>query len=111
MACLTRGSAMSDVHPSAGETPPPGRVEREFTVRERGQFEQAARKFLRHKAAVVSLTVFVLIVILAFGGPLVWKYRITDYTTDYSHPPSLSHPFGTDTQGRDWFAFVLRGLQ
>jgi ABC-type dipeptide/oligopeptide/nickel transport system permease subunit len=110
---------MSDVHPSAisvpPETPrtqpPARRIEREFTIQERSQLQQAARKFLRHRAAVASLVVFLLIVILAFGGPLLWKYSITDYTTDYSRPPSLSHPFGTDTQGRDWFAFVLRGLQ
>jgi ABC-type dipeptide/oligopeptide/nickel transport system permease subunit len=95
----------------AGPKSPLIRTEREFTVRERGQLEQAARKFLRHRAAVGSLVVLVLIVILAFGGPLLWKYKITDYTADYSNPPSLDHPFGTDTQGRDWFVFVLRGLQ
>jgi ABC-type dipeptide/oligopeptide/nickel transport system permease subunit len=110
---------MSELKPSAISTPPvPSdsqppvtRIEREFTVKERSQLQQAFRKFLRHRLAVASLVVIALVVLLAFAGPLVWKYSITDYTTDYSRPPSLDHPFGTDTQGRDWFAFVLRGLQ
>ncbi|MDT5038674.1 MAG: glutathione transport system permease protein [Micromonosporaceae bacterium] len=96
---------------TAESSPPPTRNDREFTVEERSQLQQSARRFMRHRLAVVSLVIFVLIVLLAFVGPLVWKYKFTDITPDNSQPPSLKHPFGTDGLGHDAFAQVLRGLQ
>jgi peptide/nickel transport system permease protein len=85
--------------------------DREFNVKERSQLKQASRRFLRHRLAVISLAIFVLIVLMAFLGPVLWKYKFTDITPDNSQPPSLSHPFGTDGLGHDAFAQVLRGLQ
>jgi peptide/nickel transport system permease protein len=92
-------------------TPPVARAHREFAVKERSQLRQATRRFMRHRLAVACLVVFILIVLLAFVGPLVWKYGYTDITPDNSQPPSLAHPFGTDGVGHDAFAQVLRGLQ
>jgi ABC-type dipeptide/oligopeptide/nickel transport system permease subunit len=89
----------------------PGPVEREFTVRERSQWQQAARRFLRHRLAVGSLTVFLLLVAFAFIGPLVWKYGYKDITPDNSVGPGAGHPFGTDNLGHDLVAEVMRGLQ
>jgi len=80
-------------------------------VKHRPQWRQAARRFRRHKLAVVSLMVFVLLVLLAFVGPALWKYRAGEITPDNSVPPSLKHPFGTDNLGHDMLAEVLRGLQ
>jgi glutathione transport system permease protein len=98
---------------NAPETPgvQPGQVEREFTVRERSQWQQAMRRFLRHRLAVGSLTIFLLLVVFAFLGPLVWKYKYTTITPDNSVGPGLGHPFGTDNLGHDLFAEVMRGLQ
>jgi peptide/nickel transport system permease protein len=96
--------------PPAAE-PVTGRVEREFTIKDRSQLRQAFTRFLRHRVAVVSLIIFVLIVLFAFVGPLLWKYQYTDITPDNSVPPSLTHPFGTDNLGHDVLAQVLRGLQ
>jgi ABC-type dipeptide/oligopeptide/nickel transport system permease subunit len=90
---------------------PPATTEREFTVKERSQLQQAYRRFLRHRAAVVSAVIFLLIVVVAFIGPLLWKYKYTDITPDNSVPPSVAHPFGTDGIGKDELALVLRGLQ
>jgi peptide/nickel transport system permease protein len=101
--------------PSAGTPvatdPATGRVEREFTVKDRSQFQQTMRRFLRHKLAVGSLVVFLLLILFAFVGPHLWKYQYTTITPDNSVPPSLKHPFGTDNLGHDMFAQVLRGLQ
>ena len=91
--------------------PATGRIEREFTVKDRSQFQQTLRRFLRHKLAVGSLVVFLLLVLFAFVGPHLWKYQYTTITPDNSVPPSLKHPFGTDNLGHDMFAQVLRGLQ
>ncbi|TDE54024.1 ABC transporter permease [Nonomuraea mesophila] len=80
-------------------------------VRRRSQGELVLRRFLRHKAAVTSLVVFVAVVLLAFAGGALWRYDYADITSAVSQPPSLEHPFGTDNLGHDTFAQVLRGTQ
>lgn len=87
------------------------RPEREFTVKQRTQSQLVLRRFLQHKMAVISLVVLALLVLLAFVGGWLWKYSITDITDLESAPPSLEHPFGTDTTGHDYFALVMRGTQ
>lgn len=85
--------------------------EREFTVAERSQGQLVLRRFLQHKAAVASLVVLAGIVLLAYVGGALWRYDFGEFTPDLSQPPSVQHPFGTDAQGRDQFAQVLRGTQ
>jgi peptide/nickel transport system permease protein len=91
------------------EAPEQGRVEREFTVKERSHWHMALRRFMRHRAAVVSVVVFVLLILFAFVGPMLWQYTYLKYTNDLSQPPTLKHPFGTDSTGFDQFAVVMRG--
>ncbi|WP_181780800.1 ABC transporter permease [Pseudonocardia pini] len=90
---------------------PPQAEEREFTVAERSQAQLVFRRFLQHRAAVVSLCVFVALILLAYVGGWLWKYDAGQYTPDNSVPPSWEHPFGTDSAGRDQFAQVLRGTR
>jgi ABC-type dipeptide/oligopeptide/nickel transport system permease subunit len=91
--------------------PAPRATEREFTVAERGQFQLVLRRFLQHRLAVGSLVVLVLLVLLAYIGGALWKYDYGEFTPDNSAAPSLDHPFGTDSAGKDQFAQVLRGTQ
>jgi peptide/nickel transport system permease protein len=86
-------------------------ADREFTVVERSQAQLVFRRFLQHRAAVVSLVVLVAVVLLAYVGGWLWKYDAGQYTPDNSVPPSWEHPFGTDSAGRDQFAQVLRGTR
>src|SRR5436305_7496671 len=86
-------------------------VEREFTIRERKQWQMVLGRFFRHKAAVVSLVLLILIALLAFLGPLVWKYTYSDITSAGSSPPTLNNPFGTDSIWHGVFAQTLRGGQ
>lgn len=56
--------------------------------------------------------VIALIVLWALIGPLFWP--ISHTTRDYlalNQPPSLAHPFGTDTLGYDIYAQVMSGLR
>jgi ABC-type dipeptide/oligopeptide/nickel transport system permease subunit len=69
------------------------------------------RRFMAHKLAVGSLIVFVLVVIVSLIGGRFWKYGYADITDEFSSPPSLEHPMGTDDIGHDSFAQVLRGAQ
>jgi len=103
--------------------------EREFTVKARSQRQIVFRRFVRHRVAMVSLVVLVLVVLLAFVGAALWKYEYTEVTPrspdNLRGAPSLDvlpwidgdglafgdHPFGVDNIGRDYFALTLRGAQ
>lgn len=100
--------------PTSEVPPPPSggeRVEREFTVKERKQWQIILGRFFRHRLAVASLVVFILLVLLAYVGPLVWKYDHTDLSSPSSIRFSPSNPMGTDSLGHDLFAQVQRGMQ
>jgi ABC-type dipeptide/oligopeptide/nickel transport system permease subunit len=86
-------------------------TEREFTVVRRSQTQMVIRRFMAHKLAVGSLVVFLLVVIISLVGGRFWKYGYADITDQFSSPPSLEHPMGTDDIGHDTLAQVLRGSQ
>jgi ABC-type dipeptide/oligopeptide/nickel transport system permease subunit len=86
-------------------------TEREFTVVRRSQTQMIIRRFLAHKLAVGSLVVFLLMIIISLVGGRFWKYGYADITDQFSTPPSLEHPMGTDDIGHDTLAQVLRGAQ
>jgi len=90
-----------------------GTVEREFTVAERKQWQLILRRFTRHRMAMVSIIVLVLLILIAYVGPHFWKYSATQITPDHAFrsAPNLAHPFGTDDAGHDYMARVFRGTQ
>ena len=88
------------------------------------------RRFVRHKGAMISLIVLLLVVILAFSAEGIdalgiqlhgwWKYGYAEINPiQNGTQPTLSlwpfslgnHPFGQDEVGRDVFAEVMRGIQ
>jgi peptide/nickel transport system permease protein len=83
----------------------------EFGVEARSQWRMVTRRFLRHRLAMASLVVLVLVILLSLVGGRVWKYDYTQITPEFSTGPSWGHPMGTDGPGHDTFAQVLRGAQ
>jgi len=99
------------------------------------QSQIVRRRFVRHKAAMISLVVLTLIVLLAATsvgwGPIPgwWKYSHTDLVPSQAgvDGPTMSlrptwlggagirlgeHPFGLDNEaGKDMFAMTMRGVQ
>ncbi len=95
------------------------------------------RRFFRHRGAMISLAVLVIVIVLSLSSegldllgidfPGWWKWRWTDLASITNHgQPTLSlipqwlggagirwgdHPFGQDSLGRDMFAEVMRGCQ
>lgn len=83
------------------------------------------KRFFGNTAAVGSIVVFVLIVIMAFtsigfvGIPGWWKYNHTQFSAEVNNgAPTFvhlfnwgEHPFGQDRIGRDYFAMTMRGAQ
>lgn len=76
--------------------------------------QDAIRRLMRNKAAVVSIFILVAIVVFAFVGPhlLPWAYDKIDWTA-IRKPPDFEkgHYFGTDGNGRDMLARTLLGTQ
>jgi peptide/nickel transport system permease protein len=71
---------------------------------------EAWRRFRRHKLAVVSLVVVLLLMAAVIFGPWVWKLAINDIDfTARLKGPSLAHPLGTDDLGQDLLARMLYG--
>jgi len=83
-------------------------------VKGRSLWDDARARLLRNKAAVASLVLLGVLVLLALIGPLLWVHDSTFiYRDKVQIAPTLTdlHIFGTDAQGRDLFARVLVGLR
>jgi ABC-type dipeptide/oligopeptide/nickel transport system permease subunit len=90
-------------------SPPPGKVEREFTVKERSQASMVLTRFLRHRLAIGSLTFFVLLVLVVYLVPPIFHLSYTAFPNPPSQSPSFRFPMGTDELGHNYVALVLRG--
>jgi peptide/nickel transport system permease protein len=79
-----------------------------------GLWEQALRRFLRHRAGVVAGVVFLLIVAIVALGPTFLVSHDAAFRPmplEINQPPSLEHPLGTDEVGRDILARLIYGGQ
>lgn len=77
-------------------------------------FQQVVRRFFRHKPAVVSLVVLLLLSALAVMAPLIapYAYDFQDFMIiGQPQAPSRAHLMGTDQLGRDTFTRVLYGAR
>ncbi|HTN59923.1 MAG TPA: ABC transporter permease subunit [Devosia sp.] len=76
--------------------------------------QDAVRRLVRNKAALVSVIVVALIIVIAFVGPyfLPWGYSEIDWSA-IRKPPDFAkgHFAGTDQNGRDMLARILQGTQ
>jgi peptide/nickel transport system permease protein len=70
------------------------------------------RRFVRNKLGMAGLVVFVGLFALAYLGPLVSPWSMTDQDfTSLLEPPSPEHWFGTTEIGEDVFVRTMIGLQ
>ena len=68
------------------------------------------RRFRRHKLAMASAVILVLLILGVVVGPWFWPVPINDI--DFSaqlQGPSWAHPFGTDDLGQDILARMMYG--
>ena len=83
-------------------------------VEVRSQWTYARRRFMRHRLAVVSLVILVVIFTAGLTAPWVAPYSFEGYDIDNLEVgPTFSggHVFGTDLLGRDYFSRVLYGIR
>lgn len=74
------------------------------------RFGQMARRFSRNKLAVVGISIFSILVLVAIFAPWIAPY--SPYTQNYSQllqGPGNGHLLGTDDLGRDTFSRLVYG--
>lgn len=70
--------------------------------------QQIIRRYLRHRLAVISTIVLLLIIILCVGADIfTWHDPIYNNASIRNQPPSRDYIMGTDEIGRDIYARVL----
>ncbi|MDN3276395.1 ABC transporter permease [Frankia sp. RB7] len=68
------------------------------------------RRFSRHKLAVVSTFLLLILILAVVVGPFIWRVSINDIDIVAGlQGPSLAHPFGTDDLGQDILARMIYG--
>lgn len=110
---------MTNINTSASgaslpDVTPPTQDAEAIRTRERSHVQVAAKRFLRHKPAMVSVVMLVLLILFAFVVPMIWPYG---YGINREIPKNLAwfesweHPFGTTQVGHDLAAQLMRGLR
>jgi peptide/nickel transport system permease protein len=78
----------------------------------RSQWWYARHRFLRHRLAMGSIVVIVVVFVIGALASVIAPYgRDALNLTAISQAPSLHHLFGTDQLGRDYFSRTLYGIQ
>ena len=84
-------------------------------VKGRSLWQDALRRLLHNKAAVASMILLGIIVLLAIFAPFLssWAFDEPDWGYDFPGAPNaeLHHWFGTDGNGRDLFVRTLYGAR
>jgi len=94
----------------------PGSPERaqlmQQAVKGRSLWDDARRRLLRNKAAVASMVVLAVMVLLSILGPLVvpFAYDTVTKTDVWAAPGEAGHLIGADSLGRDLLARLFAGL-
>jgi oligopeptide transport system permease protein len=89
------------------DAPPPQ------AVKGRSLWEDARRRLMRNPAAVTSLYVVAILVLIAAFGPFLWVHKYdTIFRESVAIAPTFTdmHLLGTDTEGRDMVARLILGL-
>jgi peptide/nickel transport system permease protein len=89
-----------------GPTEPGGDL---IYVAGRTQWEMFVRRFSRHRLALISAVVLVLLFAIAIVGPMVSPYKYDQIEYTGAKAPSVQHLLGTDELGRDELVRLMQG--
>lgn len=96
-------------------TAPEAGPEREFTIEARSQRQQIVRRFVRNRSAMVGLTLFVVLMLIAFLGPVLYPYTLSDRERGFdafeAGPGYRGHWLGLGNIGYDLLALMMHGIQ
>ena len=91
----------------------PIKLAQEETLKSEGIMRRSMKRFFRHRMAVFGSTILTVIILYVTVGALFYS-ELDANDTELSRrlqPPSIEHPFGTDTVGRDILARSIYGGQ
>ncbi len=73
----------------------------------------ALRRFFRHRMAVIGLSILSLMILFVIGGAFIFSESYANKLSlgEKFQAPTIEHPFGTDSVGRDVFARTIWGGQ
>jgi oligopeptide transport system permease protein len=75
-------------------------------------WQDAFRRFLRNKLSVVAGSIILLLAFLAVFAPFVSPFHYSEANFDDAWQfPTMSHPMGTDSIGRDYFSRIVYGAR
>lgn len=83
-------------------------------IKGRSLWEDARRRLMRNPAAVTSLYVVAILVLVAAFGPMLWVHPVDAIFRDsvgIAPTTENMHLLGTDTEGRDMVARLIFGLR
>ncbi len=86
--------------------------EPEPAYKARGLWDDAIRRLVRNRLALLALLVILALVVIAVAAPLVAPFNpnAQDHSLLFAKP-SRAHIMGTDALGRDWFSRVVYGAR
>lgn len=88
-------------------------VTAELVQKRRSQGRIIFDRFMRNKVAVAGALFLILLIVLCFLGPFVWRLdpNLGNFLSvkDTLASPSVAHPFGTDDVGHDTLARIMSG--
>ncbi len=93
---------------------PDSTVEAGLEIRARSQWEYTWRRFLQHKAAVISLILLIIIFAAGIFSDQIVPYdpNAIDLNFIYHGPTTIGHHFfGTDEIGRDYLSRTIVGIK
>ena len=103
-------SEMMSLPPAPTSTTSPGAPHTTELRPPRSQRQIVWSKFRRHKAAVISSIVMLVLAVLCYAAPWIAPYEFAQIDLhSVRKPPSAAHIMGTDDLGRDEFTRVLYG--
>jgi peptide/nickel transport system permease protein len=77
-----------------------------------GELRATLRGLRRNRAAIVGGSLIATLVFVAIAAPVIAPFGPTDYRTGpFLDAPSIRHPFGTDTLGRDVLSRTIYGTR
>lgn len=69
----------------------------------------STRRFRTDKSGIVAAVILFALIAFSVVGPFVWSHDANILTGEFLAAPSLEHPAGTDSVGRDTFSRLMNG--
>ena len=86
-----------------------------ITIEERSPFQVVMRRFVRHRLAMISMAVMIIIFIITILAPYITTYKVDEINVNNYFVPfgtvdpdtGRVHYLGTDNIGRDYFSRLI----